>query len=182
MADRFAAEMWIGGTVTRDVADELADQIRTSDLGTEWGEHNLATIDVNDDIFETCTDLDGTLRVCDAEARFGELEDLEEFCRENKISYDRRSEGKYEYDPELVRYRPATGVDCQITVEDGRIIVEADALTPIQESLAHLITHLQAHGITTREDVIKRLDIVQEKLKSILPPEIPALHPFKIED
>lgn len=53
-------------------------------------------------------DNDGTVSFEDGQASWGRFEDLEKALEELGIAYDRRSAGKYEYDPEIRVFRPGT--------------------------------------------------------------------------
>jgi hypothetical protein len=40
------------------------------------------------------------------EARWGQFEEMEDFLEEQSVAFDRLSDGRYEYSPELRRFRP----------------------------------------------------------------------------
>ena len=78
----------------------------------------------------------------------GEFDDLEEFLREHRIAFDRFSEGKYEYDPERVTYRPDQGVEKCLTTESGNPIVEVASLQPVLQALDALDERLRQGKIS----------------------------------
>ena len=81
----------------------LLTAINQANVSTEWGEGRFAPADVNE-LLQAMND--GNLWLCDDEARYGEFPELEEACRDLGLAYMRHSAGKYEYDPELVDWRP----------------------------------------------------------------------------
>jgi len=92
----------------------------------------------------------------DTEARWGQFEELETYLVEQAIPFDRLSDGRYEYSPELRQFRPA------ITDADGKILQpETDrtflcdhdnrptaALADVDKAIAET---------TTREELVLRL-------------------------
>ena len=100
MADRMAAEIWIGGTLRRSLLEEFP----ISDLRLDWDNNCLAS-SAEADIL-AARDEDGLLHFADVEAAWGEFEELEGWLREHNLPFRRRSEGKYEHMPELVEFRP----------------------------------------------------------------------------
>jgi len=109
MADRFAGEIHIGGTLR--AADHNADDIapflgQCAEQPTEWGESGHGdplTLDTIDEVIDEDT---GCIIFRDDQACYGEFPELEEICRELGLSYDRTSDARYEHDGELVRWRP----------------------------------------------------------------------------
>ena len=178
MADRMAAEIRIGGKVPRSLVDALCAAIRSENAALEWGGGHFAPADAQ----ELMQARDGEhLCLRDDQAAWGELDELEEFLREHHIAFDRRSEGKYEYDPERVTYRPDRGVEVCLTTESGNPIVEVASLQPVLQALDALCERLR-QGKMTRGSVLRRMERLRELFRSTLPSEPPPLEPFTIEE
>ena len=80
MGDRMAAEIWIGGKLPRSLLDEFP----ISDLRLDWDNARLASSDEADIL--AARDEDGLLHFMDAEAAWGQFEDLEGWLREHNIT------------------------------------------------------------------------------------------------
>ena len=100
MADRMAAEIWIGGKLSRSLLDEFP----ISDLRLDWDETPIAS--TSEDGILSARDENGLLHFADCEAAWGEFEELEGWLREHSIPFQRQTSGKYEYDPCFVEFRP----------------------------------------------------------------------------
>ncbi len=112
MADYMAAEILIGGRIPASIVPELCQAIRQERLGLDYGRACFDP-DTASDLLEACrADSHGALvlKLSDDQARWGEFEQLERFLQDNAIAYTRRSEGKYDCDPEQVEFRPGQGV------------------------------------------------------------------------
>ena len=95
MADRMAGEIWIGGTISPALAEELCAVVRDTGASLEWGGGVFAPDSVAE-LLEANDD--GHLHLYDDDRAWGEFADLEEFLREHKIPYDRQTASRYEYD------------------------------------------------------------------------------------
>ena len=92
MADRMAAEIWIGGKLPRSLLDEFP----IDDLRVDWDEN---PVDRTSEETLLAGREDDHLHFCDCEAAYGEFQELEGWLREHNIPFQRQSSGKYEYDP-----------------------------------------------------------------------------------
>ena len=101
MADNFPAAITIGGNIPRDLLDELAAVIEEEGLGDEWGEPSLSVEEIKE-VFGAAAAKGETARFVDAEARYGQFDDLERHCTLNGIDFDRHNDARYEYDAENV--------------------------------------------------------------------------------
>jgi hypothetical protein len=135
MSDRMSAEIWIGGAVPKRLVPELCQAIQESGASNDWSESNFAP-ETAEDLLGT-VDGDGHLELMDHEARYGELPELEAFCREHGIAFDRQSDAKYEYSAELVRFRPEDGGQTFVTTTDqeGTLLVEVTAVLEVRDAL-----------------------------------------------
>jgi len=88
MPDCMPAAIYIGGKLSKKKLEELRD------------------------ILPPVGDLDEAIRKREAfygedgDAAWGKLEELETFCRKNKLTYRRTSNAKYEWDGEVVFWEP----------------------------------------------------------------------------
>ena len=176
MSDRMAAEIWLGGTISNALAEELCAVIRDSGASLEWGggvfvPHSVKELmEANDE---------GHLHLYDDDRVWGEFADLEEFLREHKIPYDRQTASRYEYDAEEAIYRPGIGLEVTPTTGSGNPVVEAASLQPVVRSVELLCKHLKS-GKGDKASVLRRAERLQRLLQSKLPREMPPLEPFLI--
>ena len=102
MADRMAAEIQIGGIIQRADLEAFHAACCGQGVGLAWDE--AMPDELADFIREIPADEPVILR--DNEARYGELDELEEFCREHHLSYRRHSDAKYEWAAQIVWWTP----------------------------------------------------------------------------
>jgi hypothetical protein len=137
MSERFPAVITIGGKIPRKLIPDLIDVINTSGAGVEWGNHNTF------EGLETLTEVVGNndhLVLCDDEARYGEFEDLECFLRNNDIPFDRHSAAWYEYDGDIVSFRPKSSDNDNETwhfhaTQNGNRMVSFDKVSKVRDLL-----------------------------------------------
>ncbi len=177
MADRIAAEIWIGGKLPRSLLEEFP----ISDLRLDW-DHNRLRSTTEADIL-AARDEDGLLHFADDEAAWGEFEELEGWLRENKTPFRRRSEGKYEFSPELVEFRPDLKGKRNrnvyaITSPEGAPMVFVSDVEVITTRMAKLAAN-RKRSTTQR---LQSWEKLLQKLILVLPPKLPPLPPFQIVD
>lgn len=175
MADRMAAEIWIGGKLPRGLLEEFP----ISDLCVDWENTRLAS-PAEADIL-AARDTDGLLHFAEVEAAWGEFQTLEEWLREHNIPFRRRSEGTYDYSPCIVEFRPEL---------KGKRNHNVYAITSPEGASLVLVSKVEA--ITTRmaklagdrkRSATQRLQAWEKLLRSltlVLPPQLPSLLPFEI--
>lgn len=159
MADYMAANIKIGGPVTPELVERLAAAAESQ------GVTIVGDPDSNESLVERILfwiDPGHTSVVFeDDEARYGEFEDLEKFCRDNGLSYVRHNDGKYELNAEFAWWKP--GMPAPATCESNNnedVLLRADAIRDI----------LNGPG-----GCIKRLDEIREYLEQNTPPDVPPL-------
>ena len=181
MSERIAAEIQIGGKVRRSVAEELCGVIATERVSLEWGGSPFKPRTVDELLAARHDNGDGllTLRLYDDEASWGEFDDLEEFLREHKIPFVRYTEGKYDYDPEVVGFHPTCGHVQELTDHNRNPTLQAAALKPIANSLARILAGMRNGKLETAKLQLK-LQRLHGKLRKCLPPDVPALETFEI--
>jgi len=171
MADRMAAEIWIGGKLPRSLLDEFP----IDDLRVDWDEN---PVDRTSEETLLAGREDDCLHFCDCEAAWGEFQELEGWLREHKMPFKRRSSGKYDYLPELVESRPDLGEEIQtIATDSGEPLVCKSELVPILEKMAEL--QRSDRPLSAQVRTWKRL---ASKLTKLVPPTLPPLPKFEIVD
>ena len=107
MANRMAAQIWIGGTLSANQVEELCGAITTEGVLLEWGEGPFCPKTPRDLLQASIEHNHGrALRLCDDQASWGEFADLESFLQEHAIPYTRHGESGDGYNGEIVEYRP----------------------------------------------------------------------------
>jgi hypothetical protein len=171
MADRMAAEIWIGGKLPRSLLGEFP----IDDLRVDWDEN---PVDRTSEETLVAGREDDCLHFCDCEVAWGEFQELEGWLREHKMPFKRRSSGKYDYLPELVESRPDLGEEIQtIATDSGEPLVCKSELVPILEKMAEL--QRSDRPLSAQLRAWKRL---ASKLTKLVPPTLPPLPPFEIVD
>ena len=175
MADCFPGEIKIGGSVPASLLDEFLREVVST--GGSVGGYDGAASDCRDaEGLRQALDGKGHLQLADAEARFGQFEELEDFCVRHGIPFDRHSDAKAEYDAENVRFRP--GMERPIVVSsdnNGRDLVDADGIRSVAKALARL-----ASARTTKDELLAAVRKASRKLDRLLPPEVEPLPPLEI--
>jgi len=99
----------------------------------------------------------------EGEAPYGQFEELETTCRELGLPYIRRSDGKYEFSPEIVFWQPGMlGPHTVITDHDGKMQVSMDDARAIRDALV-------ANDIPSACFVADRIVV-----------DLPSLPPFRV--
>jgi hypothetical protein len=177
MADRMAAEIWIGGKLLRSLLDEFP----ISDLALDW-EHNRLASSAEPDIL-AARDENGLLHFADVEAAWGEFQELESWLRQHDVPFRRRAEGKYEHLPELVEFRPDLKGKRNrdvfgVTTSEGAPLVLACEVAAITKRM----TKLAADRKRSSKQRLQAWEKLLQKLILVLPPDLPPLPRFEIVD
>ena len=176
MSDYIAAKIRIGGRISATLVPELCTVITQQHVSLEWGDARFRPRSA-EDLLEARREEDGVrlLWLYDDQARWGRFDALEQFLQTHGIPFSRRSDGKYEYDPEIVEYRPEHGALPMLTNTDGEPVVPVSKLAVVETALK------QAEGKRTRSEMIDSIQLAQRLLRKLLPPTLPLLEPFEIE-
>jgi hypothetical protein len=175
MADRFAGEITIGGKVPAALLEEFLAELNSTGAsiggydGPEFGAQTAEQL-------RKVLDESGHLFLVDDQARYGQFEQLEAFLCEHGIPFDRHSEGKYEFKPENVGFRP--GMKKPLVVQsdnDGNELLNVERVRPMAKELAQLAT-----GRTARDKLLAAVVKTIRALNKLLPPEIEPLPPLEI--
>ena len=162
MSDRFCGCITIGGRLKRAQVDPLLQALASVGASLEWGESMFEPADTDELLLAL---EDRRLWLCGDQARYGEFPELEEACRELGLAYSRHSEGKYEYDPEIVEWRPGMAEPLVRHGSNNDNEAVYVPLRQVKEALDCLEAGSLAQGI---------------KLLRALCPEIPELPQFEI--
>ncbi len=175
MADRLSTVIWIGGDIPQQLVPALCEAIREEGVVLDGGTRPFQP--------QTAKDLlapvpqGETLGLYHERAAGGCFEQLEKFLEQHRIAFRRRCEGRYEYDPQFVEYRPGYGPVILETNAGGYPVVLARDLVPVR--------HLLEAALDSAEDQpdSRVLSLVQTALKGLreqMPPELPPLEPFRV--
>jgi hypothetical protein len=176
MSDYVAARIRIGGRIPVTLVPELCTVITGQHASLEWGDARFRPNSA-EDLLEARREEDGVrlLWLYDDQARWGRFDNLEQFLQTHGIPFSRRSDGKYEYDPEIVEYRPEYGSFSMLTNRDGEPVVPVSKLATVESALE------KAAGKPTTSEMIDSIRVAQRLLRKLLPPTLPTLEPLEIE-
>jgi hypothetical protein len=179
MSDRIPAEIWIGGKIAVSLVPGLCAEITDEGVSLEWGATRVDPSGPDDLTAAIKADNQGVrlLWFCDEEASCGEFDVLESFLQAHDIPFTRRTDGRYEYDPVKVEFRPGTEqVDLAID-RSGETVVPASPLIAVEAILTKALQLAQS-GEAKRAMTAVRT--ARKKLRQVLPPPVPSLPPFEI--
>ena len=175
MADRMAAEIWIGGKLSRSLLDEFP----ISDLRLDWDETPIAS--TSEDGILSARDESGLLHFADCEAAWGEFEELEGWLREHGIPFQRQTSGKYEYDPCFVEFRPDLPRKPDrytLTTQNGAPVISREEIEKAMQGMAKLVNDNKR----TAEKRLRAWEKIYRRLSRSMPPKLPPLPAFEIVD
>jgi hypothetical protein len=175
MADRMAAEIWIGGKLSRSLLDEFP----ISDLRLDWDETPIAS--TSEDGILIARDENGLLHFADCEAAWGEFEELEGWLREHGIPFQRQTSGKYEYDPCFVEFRPDLPRKPDrytLTTQNGAPVICREEIEKAMHGMAKLVNDKRR----TAEIRLRAWERIYRGLSRSMPPKLPPLPAFEIVD
>ena len=177
MSEWIAAEIWIGGKIPAALVPELCRLIG-EETALECGEAAFEPTAARE-LMKARRNEHGTLllHLVDDQARWGQFEALEQFLEQHGVPFRRRTEGKYQYDPELIEFRPGLGPLQFMTDHSGRPVVPAAGLQAIDAAVKQALAGAQ-HS-STRSLALK-LRGIQRRVRAHLPRTVPPLESFEI--
>ena len=176
MADCFPGEIKIGGGVPAPLLDEFLREVVST--GASVGGYDGAASDRLDaEGLRQALDGKGHLHLADAEARFGQFEEIEDFCVRHGIPFDRHSDAK-EYDSENVRFRP--GMEHPVVVSSDNAVVTSWTPTGSARSPGAWLAWRAAGR--PKDKLLAAVRKATRKLDGLLPPEVNPLPPLEITD
>jgi hypothetical protein len=160
MSDRFGVEIQIGGQLPVAKIQDLIDAINSEDLSLEWGDSKVSFRNENDliEVFEG-----SQIILMDDERAWGDIDGLEETCRNLKLTFRTFVEPKYEYNGELRYYSPETGlIELSADVDGKPILLQED----LQEILSLLNLGRTDGAINkirhyTKDYIVPRFEIIK---------------------
>ena len=181
MSERLAAEIQIGSKVRRRVAEVLCSVIAAERVSLEWGDVPFEPKTIDDLLAARFDNGDGllTLRLYDDQASWGEFDSLESFLQEHKIPFVRYTEGKYDYDPEVVAFHPDCGLVQELTDHNRNPSIQASVLTPIADTLAKIVKELEG-GRPDAAKLQRKLQRLHGKLGKCIPADVPVQGTFEV--
>jgi hypothetical protein len=136
MSDCFPAQIEIGGPVPRTLVPALLEHIDNEGLRWNWSEDEVRATTAEELIEELRQHETDVLRVGHDEASYGAFDDLEAFLFKHNIAFDRQTDGKYDYDGHLVRFRDGMREPHEsLATHNGLPVIWVEDLRPIQELL-----------------------------------------------
>ena len=151
MSERMAAEIWIGSKIADSLVPDLCDAIVSQGVSTEWGGGGFEPSTAEDLMEAVKPNRDNVplLWLCNDEATWGEFSSLEGSLKEHQIAFTRVSEGKYEYDPEMIVYRPATGQIEIATDSSGEPMVPVSPFVAAEAELSKVVDAIPVASLQT---------------------------------
>jgi hypothetical protein len=174
MADRMAAEIWIGGKLLRSLLDEFP----IDDLRVDWDENRVDRTS-EETLLAGCED--NYLHFCDCEAAYGEFQELEGWLREHELPFQRQSSGKFEYDPCFVEFRPdlpGKPDRYTLTTQEGSPVICHEEIAKAMQSMAKLVNDKKRPA----EKRLRAWERIYSKLNHLMPPKLLPLPKFEIVD
>ncbi|NQU21009.1 MAG: hypothetical protein HQ567_06965 [Candidatus Nealsonbacteria bacterium] len=179
MAERLVAQIWIGGRLSANRADELCGAISAEYVSLEFGDGQFCPNNPQDLLQARVEHHDSrVLRLCDDQASWGEFADLESFLQEHAIPYTRQSEAGGGYNGEIVEHRPPDDPICIPIDANGSPTVDVDAMRRVAKAIDIALRRLDAGEVCK---AVLRLKRARQSLCRRLPPDIPPLPSFEIE-
>ena len=175
MGERYPAEITIGGTLSAKLLDRFLGKLNSA--GARVGGFDGDPFDAKDvDELRKSLDEDGHLVLADAEASYGQFEELEAFCVKHKIAFDRHSDAHYEFDAQNVYFRPSMKAPKSVPSNNaGDDLFSSAAVRPVVKELTRVVTA----GLTREKLKATAVKIIRH-LNSLLPPEVEPLPPLEI--
>ena len=127
MADYMAAHIEIGGKLARTKLKELLSLIH------ELSAEDYSSSPPNQEYLQTCADENKPLALYDDQARYGEFPELEEFCIANKLTFNRHSSPKYEYEGQIRFYSPDSSEQVIGATDEGEPYLKWSELQDYQK-------------------------------------------------
>lgn len=155
-ADRASTSILIGGQLSEDLLQDLCDAIETDNAALNWEGTPVGSAA---DLLQNLP-TKGPLTIFKEEALFGQLDEIEMFCRERGLTYVRSCDATGEFDAELVWWMPGmTDPVHRIGTKGGNAAI----------AVAELRAAISAG---TPED---KLSAVSALIEAASPPEVPPL-------
>ncbi len=178
MSEPIPTEISIGGKIRKDQVPGLCQAIAEEGMSLEWGDAGFIP-ETTEELLAACQDRDGVrvLWLCNDQANYGCFDVLEEFLARERISFRHKSDAKYEYDAEIIEYRPQIGQVSYASNNSGEPLIQLSTMTLIATAVDQ--AENTAEGQTALE-LLRRLRNIQQLVHESLPALVPPLEPFEI--
>jgi hypothetical protein len=177
MSDYRAAQIIIGGCLSRALVPGLCTAIRLQQVALDWGDEPFLPQSA-EELLAARRTIDGehVLRLLDAEARHGRLEPLEAFLRKRRIPFDLQIEAGFNGGESLTVYRPEVG-ECSLPLHEGELVTAALPIWEFADTLAAFRRQLYRGP---RRQLRQTCDEVMERFQRIIPNRPSPLPAFEI--
>ena len=162
MSDRMCGCITIGGQLDRGNLPVLLRAITESGVSLEWGHTHFVPADAEELLVAR---EDERLWLCDDQAAFGVLTELEATCQALGLAFRRHSEGNDEHDAEIADWRPGMP---EPLARPGSNSNEQAVFVPL-DRVVEALDHLAAGRTSDALEVLRNLC-----------PSVPAVPPFHI--
>lgn len=163
MSDRMPAEISIGGPVLRGLVQPLIRAIKYEGVRLTRDEEPFEAASAQD-LLELVQRGTGILCLMDHEVAWGRFDDLEDFLVKHGIAFDRWNEARYDYDSQLVQFRP------------GMKLPHVWLSSQVKQPLVSLEVLKALDGSLKRQQHRQAMEII----KRYLGPTIAPLEPLQI--
>lgn len=177
MSDFRAAQIIIGGCLSRALVPGLCTAIRLQQVALDWGGEPFLPHSA-EELLAARRTIDGehVLRLLDAEARHGRMEPLEAYLRKRHIPFDLQIEAGFDGGESLTVYRPEVG-ECSLPLHNGELVTAALPIWEFGDMLAAFRRQLYRGP---RRQLRQTCDEVIERFHRIVPTRPSPLPAFEI--
>jgi len=178
MAETFTTEIYLGGCIPLRQVAKLCHVIHEAHVELDWGSGRFSPQGPNDllDNRHSTADI-SVLQLCDDQACWGEFPKLEQFLVRHQIPFDRFTDGKWEYAPQWIAYRPGAGLRALETNPAKEPII---SITDLDQVYARLIKVSEALKQGNHHAALKQNRSALRLLRRLLPAPVPPLPAFDI--
>jgi hypothetical protein len=177
MSDYLAAQITIGGCISRALAPRLCKLVQAAGLLLDWEEPFAP--ETAEDLLAGRRAIDGewALQLTDLDAPYGAFPDLEIFLTQHEIPFDRQSDPGHGYDGALVIYRPGAGPTQFVATSSGEPAIQLQPVWHLEvrvRDLARLV------GQAPRRELRDLLRQILKQFEETVPTRPVALPSFEI--
>src|SRR5260221_11856170 len=178
MSEPIPTEISIGGQIRADQVPGLCQAIAEEGVSLEWGDACF-TPETAEELLAARQEHDGVrvLWLCDDQANYGRLDVLELFLERERITFRHKSDAKYEYDAEIIEYRPEIGQVSYSSDNSGQPLIPLKTMTSIAAAVDHATNTPEGQ---TALELLRRLRNIQQLVHEKMPTLVPPLEPFEI--
>ena len=178
MSEPIPTEISIGGRIRAELVSGLCKAIADDCVSLEWGDAYFRP-ETAEDLLAACQEFDGVrvLWLCNDQANYGRFDVLEGFLEREKISFRHKSDARFDFDAEVVDYRPDVGHVSYSSDNSGQPLIPLTTMTTIAAAIDQATN--TAEGQTALE-LLRRLRNIQQLMHEAMPVVVPPLEPFEI--